>query len=459
MDISFPQAVEALLAGQLHSTCRSWKKPYLRQWQRAFDRGDVIHTAYDHLPDSSGQPIAEIRLTARPERQRATDIPDAAFDTDGFWPDKATFLERYGPKRELTVVQFELVRVIALEPIINTTATPLQQEFRMTDFLPLGFDLGNGAIKLHGPQGGLPVLAQVSANRQQTVGRLIGLASQKPPLHIVDEAGSFYVGAGAHDWGRPIENLGHDRFTGTPETRALFKAACTVYAQQYGPFTAPLHLMLGLPLEPLSGDEAPVTVENARRWLKGLHTWEADGQPYTIEIADVRVTSQPVGAFFDHLLDEEGRFMPARKHAFAQEVGIISIGFNTIELLVVRDKAPVQRFTASTTAGVRRLLELVNQQRLYSLGELDVLLRAGKLDVREALPVWEREVTGFIEQRWGTAWRRFAAVLLVGGGAVLLKDTLPARFHGKAIVPDDPVLAIARGLYKLNLSQLRQKKA
>ena len=35
---------------------------------------------------------------------------------------------------------------------------------------------------------------------------------------------------------------------------------------------------------------------------------------------------------------------------------------------------------------------------MYSLGELEVLLRAGKLDVREALPIWEREVTGFIER-------------------------------------------------------------
>ena len=48
---------------------------------------------------------------------------------------------------------------------------------------------------------------------------------------------------------------------------------------------------------------------------------------------------------------------------------------------------------------------------------------------------------------------------LVGGGALLLKDTLPARFQGKAIVPDEPILSIARGLYKLNLSNLRQKKA
>lgn len=329
----------------------------------------------------------------------------------------------------------------------------------MNDYLPISVDAGAGAIKVYGPHGGLQVLAQVSANSQHSVGRLLGLASQKPPLHIQDNATSFYVDAGAHDWGRPVENLSHDRFSGTPEMRALFKAALTRYIQQCGPLDVPLQIMLGLPLEPLSGTDAPATVESARRWLKGAHTWQADDREYHVEVADVKVTSQPVGALFDYLLDDDGHFVPARKTAFTREVGIISIGFNTIELLVVRDKAPVQRFTAGTTAGVRRLLELVNQLRLYSLGELDVLLRAGKLDVRDSLPIWEGEVTGFIEQRWGTAWRRFAALLLVGGGALLLKDTLPARFQGKAIVPDEPILSIARGLYKLNLSNLRQKKA
>ena len=329
----------------------------------------------------------------------------------------------------------------------------------MTDYVPFGLDGGTGALKFCGPRGALQVLAQVSTNRQQTVGRLLGLASQKPPLHIHDDASSFYVDAGAHDWGRPVENLSHDRFSGTPEMRALFKASFTRYMQQFGPITAPVHIMLGLPLEPLSGPEATTTVDGVRRWLKGTHTWQADEHAYRIEVADVKVTSQPVGALFDYLLDDDGHFVPSRKRAFTQEVGIVSIGFNTIELLVVRHKAPVQRFTASATAGVRQLLELVNRQQLYSLGELDVLLRAGELDIREVLSTWESEVTGFIEKRWGTAWRRFAALLLVGGGALLLKDTLLERFQGKAVLPADPILSIARGLYKLNLSTLRQKKA
>jgi len=84
-------------------------------------------------------------------------------------------------------------------------------------------------------------------------------------------------------------------------------------------------------------------------------------------------------------------------------------------------------------------------------------LRTGQLDISTALPVWEREVTGVIEKQWGTAWKRFAAVLIMGGGAILLKDSLPHRFNGRAYMPDEPVQAIARGLYRLTLLQQNRK--
>ena len=159
----------------------------------------------------------------------------------------------------------------------------------------------------------------------------------------------------------------------------------------------------------------------------------------------------------DYLLDGEGRFIPERKGAFSSEVGVISIGFGTVELMVVRDRTPVQRFTSGSASGVRRLLEIVNGQHLYSLGELDTQLRAGHLDISTALPIWEREVTGVIEKQWGTSWKRFAAVLIMGGGAILLKDNLPYAFNGKAYLPDEPVQAIARGLYRLILLQQTRK--
>ena len=321
----------------------------------------------------------------------------------------------------------------------------------MNSTIVLGLDLGMGAIKLNGPHGGLQVLSQIALGSAQKVQAMLGLSNKRAPLEITTAAGRFYVGDGAHDWGRPIENLDYDRLTGSPEIMAMFFAAMTRYQQTYGRLTAAATVMVGLPLETMMGDEAQTNADAVRKWLRGHHEWTADGEQYALEVDDARCTSQPAAAFFDAILDADGKPIAGRKVFATAEVGVISIGFNTIELLVVRDKAPVQRFTAGSTVGVRRLLELVNKERHYSRGELDVLLRAGKLDVREAMPIWSREVFGQIEAQWGRMFRRFAGVIVVGGGSILLHDVLLAKFNGKAIFPDDPVLSIARGLYKFAL--------
>jgi hypothetical protein len=239
--------------------------------------------------------------------------------------------------------------------------------------------------------------------------------------------------------------------------KALLHGSLTRYQQRYGKFNAPLSVIVGLPNEVLTGDQAEQNVENVKRWLRGNHTWTADGEPFSVEITEVKAAGQVTGGLFDYLLDAEGRFIPDRKGAFNGEVGVITIGFGTVELMVVRERTPVPRFTSGAASGVRRLLELVNGQRLYSLGELDMQLRTGQLDIRGALPIWEREVTGVIEKQWGAAWKRFDVVLIMGGGAILLKDSLPYRFNGRAYLPAEPVQAIARGLYRLTLLQQARK--
>ncbi len=313
----------------------------------------------------------------------------------------------------------------------------------------IGIDPGAGALKIYGPAGGTQVPAILAVDEGHTLARMVGLAQRKPPLRIRTDNGSFFVGAGAHDWGRPLsEDLDHDRFTGSPELRAVLAAGFTGYAQTYDSLADPLAVYLGLPLEALS-EEAGAAADGVRRWLVGAHAWQADGRPFGVTVETVKITSQAAGALFDYLLDDAGAFIPARKVHFDKEIGVISVGMNTVELLVTRSGAPQDRFTAGRTAGVRRLLDLVNPAGLYSLGELDTQLRAGKLDIAAALPVWEREVISFVERRWGNAYKRFAAVIVVGGGALLLRNSLVARFNARAFVPDDPVLATARGLYKL----------
>jgi len=317
--------------------------------------------------------------------------------------------------------------------------------------ISVGLDLGMVATKLWGDEGGLQVLSQVASDGTRHLSDgIVGLKTRARPMRVQFEMGSFYVGDRAHEYGRPVENLDFDRLTGAPEMRALFYGSLAQYQDVYGPFDGPISLMAGLPLQMMMGDGASAYQEGVKKWLKGAHRFDVDGSSYEVEIEAARLTSQPVGALFDYVV-EGGEIQRERAHAMLDEVGVISVGFNTLELLVVKNQGAVERFTAGNTVGVRRLLELINRDGLYSLVELDAMLRANRLrdEVKLALPIWTREVNGEIEKRWGGSYRRFVRVLVVGGGALLLKEALTGQFNGKAWVPDEPVLSIARGLWKL----------
>jgi hypothetical protein len=316
----------------------------------------------------------------------------------------------------------------------------------------LACDPGYGSTKLFGARGGLVMASHVATDGRAVV-HSTAIRSKKPPLEITTSAGAFYVGLGAHDWGRPVESLDFDRFTGTPELRALLYGALT----EYGAIDN--HLIVGLPLALLSGqaDEVRERVAAVKAFLKGAHTWTANGQAHAMTVDDVLVASQADGTLFDYLLDGEGVMTPAKKGEFKSEIGIVNIGMNTVDLLVSEHGAIKQKFTAGDTRGVRRLLQLLNTDNMYSLGELDAQLRAGALAVSDRLATWQREIVGFIDDQWGRQHRRFSRVVCAGGGAVLLRDALIARFGGKVYIPDDPVICTARGLYKYALMRERKK--
>jgi len=298
-----------------------------------------------------------------------------------------------------------------------------------------GFDMGMGALKLWSASGGWQLVSQVASNGHGHLSDgILGLKNRRRPMLIRGEFGSFYVGDGAHEHGRPVENLDFERLTGAPEMRALLYAAWAQYQNVHGPFDEPLSLMVGLPLQMMTGESAKDYQKGVKGWLKGTHVYEADGITHTVDVEDVKQTSQPVGALFDYVLDHRGQMIGERGSALLDEVGVISVGFNTVELLVVKERGALERFTRGNTLG-------------------DAKIRAGsmKTELKQALPVWAREVNGEIEKVWGDKHRRFAKVLVVGGGALLLKEALTMQFAAKGWVPDDAVLSIARGLWKLSV--------
>jgi hypothetical protein len=304
--------------------------------------------------------------------------------------------------------------------------------------------------------GGFQLVSQVATNgKGHLMDSIEGLKKQKRPTLIEGEYGAFYVGAGAHEHGRPVNNLSFERLTGSPEMRALFYAALAQYQNEYGPFDDALALMVGLPLQMMTGDTAKDYQKGVRAWLTGTHEFEADGITHRIEIESVKQTSQPVGALFDYVLDHRGKIID-QEHgaALMNEVGVISVGFNTVELMVVKEQRAFQRFTKGNTLGVRRLLELMNPNGLRSLAEMDELVRAGglKAELKAALPIWASEINGEIEDVWeGGKHQRFEKILVVGGGPLLLRERLTAQFGLKAWMPDNPVMSIARGLQEMLL--------
>ena len=91
----------------------------------------------------------------------------------------------------------------------------------------LAFDPGCSNTKVYGSRGGLVMQSAVSVGSGQIIRRMTGLRSTEPPLRVETDAGTFYVGTSAHDWGRPVENLDLERLTGSLVMLALFLGAIT----------------------------------------------------------------------------------------------------------------------------------------------------------------------------------------------------------------------------------------
>ncbi len=317
------------------------------------------------------------------------------------------------------------------------------------DFLAV--DAGYGNTRVYGAKGGVVLPSLVATNGAKTVskwaaGDLKRARHAAKPRLVQTDYGAYYVGPGAHEAGNPVENLDLDRMTG-PEMKALLYGVLSQYA-------APRHanLILALPIAMALGEEGDVAKEQAKAMLSGDHVWWIDDKKQTLTVDEVVVTSQPAGAMFDFLLNAKGEMPPDKKILRrTKSFGLLSLGFNTIEMMVVEEGRLIEKHVAGENKGVHYLLDLLNPDQAYSLGELDSQLRAGRLDVSTALPRWQREVMGQIEKHWGKAVQRFAAVFVVGGGTFLIRDALLAKFKDKLVIPDDPILSIARGCYKYTL--------
>lgn len=315
--------------------------------------------------------------------------------------------------------------------------------------LPVALDPGFGNTKV-AVDGSCTVLQSV-VSRPRAIGMAAnGMRTVEVADQVMVGETAYMVGENAWQWGEPLGGLDYSSLAGEPR-KALFYAAL---ARLLNPGHYTLDLAIGLPV-PLMQDREQYELlrDQLSAAYKGNHAFLADGgQEYHLEIPQLRLLAQPVGAWANWLLDQDGVHgsLHARKGGKDAEVAVLDIGLNTLDLYVIRGGQVEPRYVGGAKTGVRRILTSLNGHG-QDLEEIDADLRAGRIHAtREAMDSWMVALFGQIEHVWPDL-RRFDAVIPVGGGALLLTGPLDEALIARGAelaCPRDPITANALGLWK-----------
>jgi hypothetical protein len=308
----------------------------------------------------------------------------------------------------------------------------------------VAYDPGFGNTKI-AVEGGVHVLQSAVARPHEIGLAARGLETHARPQTVTMAGGlSFVAGAGAWAWGEPLSTLDFNDLT-SPQRLALFYAALS-HLLPPGEHAIDL-LVIGLPVPLLQDELQAKAVMAGLGQYKTVHAFSVDGKKYSLLVKKFTALPQPVGAYADWMLNDEGH---ARQGGGAAEVAVLDIGMNTLDLYVIQGWKVAPRFIGGGKLGIRRLLENMNPAG-RDLEELDSALRAGSLQPSvEQKTSWLGAILGSIERTW-SGLRRFDAVIPTGGGAVVLGELLRSMLAAKGAAvhwPADPVTANVLGFYK-----------
>jgi hypothetical protein len=320
--------------------------------------------------------------------------------------------------------------------------------------LVIGLDAGYGNVKVATGERTEVVPSLVSLTRK------IGLAASGIRLQratIVNFRGHEYaIGPGAPLRGIAFESIDETRFIATPTLALLLGAVARVV----GPDAGPIALVVGLPVSMLQADEARKgVVRSLRQELMGTHTLQVNGETIVLDIRKVWTRAQPLGVWAQWAVMATGALHPGARNSL---VGIVDIGFHTVDLFGVQAGQAHLGMVAGAELGVRTLLEDAKGNDDVPYHTLLWEFSQGILTVsNDALASWVARLTSFIRRRWRDI--RPHMVILAGGGVAMLQerglvDALRRAVRAETYIPPDPITAGAQGLWKLGHAMLTHER-
>lgn len=321
--------------------------------------------------------------------------------------------------------------------------------------LIFGLDAGFGAFKIWGANGGNMVVSHVARADGDSIDfDSVGMSVGKNTASLISNGiGRYWVGLGATDIDEVSGRMDYERLSGSQEVRAMFMATLskTNVTERDEVF-----LIVGVPFGFVSGEDADRRVAEMRSWMIGKHKWQDGRKDRSANVTGIKIVSQAQAAYLDYAMGNDGK----QVEEVELDVGIVSIGHNTVELMSIDNGAPNRRFTRGDRYGVRRML--TNAAKSIGGGiseaEVDAMLRRGDVKsdyedaIKNAKEGWIDDVIGFIDTVWSNDYTRFKKIIVVGGGVQFMPTQLRNKFKTKLVIQPDGVLSVARGLYKRGLT-------
>lgn len=308
----------------------------------------------------------------------------------------------------------------------------------------IAVDLGYGGAKVYEP------------GKETMIASFIGdvLEHSEPSAEtcIVGFDGiKLMVGRDVFMAGSEKPSMSPERWLGGNEARAAFYAGMGAHLKGVKA-KEPISLYVGLPADITSVDRRADTQRRVSGWLCGDHSWDFNGKKVSIQVGSVTVRSQASGAIFDLIHTTSGEFSRDVEY-LDRGVGVLSIGFNTIELSGGMYGKSAANMMMSAPLGVQALLQQCATNKRAGLSMLDSALRSRRFggDFEAKRKKWAGNIVSAMETKWQTVMGSIERIMVVGGGAQHAELELREKFGNLLYIPPSPIFSVARGLYKMGV--------
>ena len=246
------------------------------------------------------------------------------------------------------------------------------------------------------------------------------------------------------------------------------------------PVPVALNVVTGLPVSYYT----PPQIKIMKDTMSGEHSidfdWDRDGSyahRYKFDIKNIHVIPQPVGTFFNLLLDEKGEFREDMQSMASSTVAIIDVGYGTSDFCILKGSEYIEKSSRSTQTAMNSVYAHIAKTLSDKSGEdvqpwdIETVILKGDKDLpikvrgvnynlealyHKALDVIAEELVAIAKGLWRTE-HQVDMYILTGGGAFVFAERFRAKFgaKGNIITTDNPVYSNVIGYHKLGLRRFK----